>query len=331
MSDAQVYCAVKDVNKRINKGGEAAGLLDDIRAASQFIQRHIGQFLPIHEARYVRANNLNRIKIGTALEIETVLEDGVAVTDYEEDPYGGEWRNGPVTYLERNDDATWDEKLTITSWWGLYNELRTLGISVTQLLGASILVASDGSVLSPGMVLRVEDEAEYVTAGNGGPGSPAATAATSKLSGAVDETVTEITVDNGGEFFAGEVLQIGTENMLLLRQAGNIWAVERSYNQTIATIHADDAAIGVYRTFAVERGVNGTTAAAHTSTGVSRFCMPDDVLYLAIEMTVLMQEKAGTNFGGRAGSTDAGETFFVNEFPKSQIEAVKDNYYLPYL
>lgn len=331
MTDAQVYCSVKDVLESVKASGESRDLMRYIRTASQYIQRHIGQFLPILETRYIRPSDGNTIMIGPALEIISVSEDGTAVTGYEEDPYGGAWRNGPITTLERDDDLLWTEKLSVNAKWGFYLEERTLGISATQLAGDTTLAATDGGILSPGMVVGLGDEMELITAGNGGPGSLAATAATSKLDGAISADDDVITVDNGAEFHEGEVIVIGGEDIHLIKRSGHIWSVDRGWNGTSRASHDDEAAIAVYRTYSVERGVNGTSAAAHTSAAISRFMVPDDVLYLCVEMTVLMMQKAGTMFGGRAGNTNEGEAFFVNEFPTQQIEKVKSNYWLPYL
>ena len=41
----------------------------------------------------------------------------------------------------------------------------------------------------------------------------------------------------------------------------------------------------------------------------------------------LMRQKAMTGFTGRSGNDELGTGFWVNEFPRNQIEAVKANYF----
>jgi hypothetical protein len=41
----------------------------------------------------------------------------------------------------------------------------------------------------------------------------------------------------------------------------------------------------------------------------------------------LMIKKAETGFVGRSGNDELGTGFWVNEFPKNQIESVRSNYF----
>jgi hypothetical protein len=81
----------------------------------------------------------------------------------------------------------------------------------------------------------------------------------------------------------------------------------------------------VYRTFTVSRGVNGTTAAAHSSKAISRYMAPYDVNWLARQMAGLMWKKARSGFAGKVGNQELGEVFYQNEFPE-QIKQVRANY-----
>lgn len=326
MNDAQLYCSVRDVMESVKIHGDEGDLMRYIRSASQWLQQNLGVFLPVLEDRTIQPSGLEYIRTGPALQILSVKEYGATISDYEKDPSEGTWRNGPSTYLNRNNGACWNQKIVVRAWWGLYQEIRSLGINTSQLVGDGTLTVNRGGILSPGMVVGIDAEAELVTAGDGGPGSPAATVATSKLNGAMAANDYQMTVDNGAEFFEGEIVSIGTEDLRLNKRSGNVWAVDRSWNGTTLSDHPDDSAIGIYRTYSVNRSVNGSTAAGHTAAAIGRYMVPDDLLYLAVQMVVLMREKAGTMFGGRAGSSEAGETFFVNEFPSQQIEKIKANY-----
>jgi hypothetical protein len=77
----------------------------------------------------------------------------------------------------------------------------------------------------------------------------------------------------------------------------------------------------------VKRGVNGTTAAAHASAAAYQVVAPADVNYLCRQIASLMIKKAETGFVGRSGNDELGTGFWVNEFPKNQIESVRSNYF----
>ncbi len=332
--DAQTYCSVKElVQELIGTGisGDQVKLLDKLETASQFISRNIGIFLPVSETRTVKASYKNNLMIGACLSITSVIENGSTKTDYTTEPTEKCWRNGPFTDLVRDNDVCWNMKLTIAGLWGLYLEVRSLGISIDQLIGDTTIVATKGSIISPGMVALAGSEQEYVRAGNGGPGSPAPTGATSQTNGAIVDTDELITVDNGAEFYPEEVIRIGAEDIFIQKIAGNILITIRGWNGTTKADHADNSPISIYRTYIVERGVNGTTAAAHSTTALSRYVPPADIKWLCVQMAALMLQKGETGFGGRAGNAETGETFFVNEFPQQQIAKIKGNYFIPWL
>lgn len=313
---AQVYCTVAELMGDLRLNGDEPGLLDRIRDASRLIQNHSGEFLPITESRVFVPNASGELEIDPLLAATSVTNDTTPVTTYTLQPRNRLWLNGPYTKITSS-VATWSENgVTIPGRYGKYEDSKALGISaVTQLIGATTLVVSDGSRVSPGMVVLVESEQELVTAGNGGEDSPSASAATSLLNGAVAVDDEEVTVDDGTEFKRGEVIQLSTEDCLIRRIAGNVLVVSRGWNGTTKAAHADNLAIGVYRTFTVERAVNGTTAAAHTSKAASRCMVPEDVNGLCRQVAGLLRMKAAAGFASKTGNAELGETFYYNEFP----------------
>jgi hypothetical protein len=95
-------------------------------------------------------------------------------------------------------------------------------------------------------------------------------------------------------------------------------------------LHADNAAVDVYRTVTVERGVNGTDAATHAlNTAISRYYVPDDVMMLTREIAMLSVNKALSGYQGRTGNADTGVVFYNDIFPRYDIETVKKNYHIP--
>ncbi len=338
MANAQIYCSVNELIEDLNLPGDEPRLNQRIREASQFMVRHLGRFIPAQETHTFSGTRCagdehrgyrETLDLGEPLlSIREVRVDGAAVTDFSAKPSNRCWANGPYTWLER--EAGWGTAVEIDGTWGLYDETEDLETAADQASAAGTLSLNKGSLLSPGMVLLLGDEQELVTAGNGGRGSPAATPATSLLDGAIDNASEEIGVDNGSEFFAGEVLQIETEDLYVRKIGGNRLVCARGWNGTTKAGHPDDTPIAVYRTYKVARGANGTAAVDHTAEAVRRCLPPADVRWLAVQITALMKKKAETGFGGRAGTPETGDTFYINEFPR-QINEIQANYTIPYL
>jgi hypothetical protein len=317
--NAQIYCTVAELVTDIKPlSGTTESMFRAIQAASKFIERRFGNFIPIIGSKMFGAAPFRDLNTPPVLSISSVTNNGITVTDYTLFPRNRFWEHGPYSRLYR--DGSWDdEDVVITGKWGLYDDSILLGISATQLIGATTLSVTNGAMVSPGMVLLVEDEQELVT------GVAAPSAAVSLLDGAVGFSDEVVTVDNGSELNPGEVIQISTEDMLIRHISGNDAVVSRGWNGTIQADHADDSPIKVYRSYTITRGVNGTTAAAHTSAAVSRCLVPDDVNWLCRQIAGLMVKKAESGFAGKTGNAETGETFYFNEFP-SQIKEIKKNY-----
>ncbi len=317
---AQVYATVGEVVGDLGLTGDETGLLERIREASRLIQTRLGEFLPIFETREFDPDASGQLRTDPLLEATAVSNNGTAVAagNFTLMPKNRLWLNGPFTSLVHNSGAWSSEGVEISGWWGKYDELAALNVAaVTQLIGATTLTVSDGSQVSPGMVVNIEDEQELVTAGAGGVGSPEATAATSLLDGAIEADDEEILVDNGAEFKRGEVIQLATEDCLIRRVVKNYLVCSRGWNGTTKRDHADNLEIGVYRTFAVERAVNGTTAAAHAGTTLYRCVAPADVNWLCRQVAGLMRMKAKAGFASKTGNAELGEVFYYNEFSKT--------------
>lgn len=333
METAQIYCTVGELADDLRLPGEEAALLDRVKQASAFVRNELGDFIPVTEARtYVPDESREILKVDPLLAITSITVDGTALTtsDYRLLPTNRHWRNGPYTHIQRL-DAEWgaEDEIVITGRWGMYELTGATGVSGTLAAAdTSTLVLTNGAILSPGMVVLIETEQILVTAGNGGIDSPGTTAATSLTAEAIAVGDEEFNVDSGAEFKTGEVIRIGSEDMRILRITSNTLTVRRAYNNTAQAAHADDSAIGVYRTYNITRGVNGTTAAAHAAKAIYKFTIPEDVKWLTRQIAGLMRMKAASGFSGRAGNTELGEAFYVNEFPRYQVKEVKLHYRL---
>ena len=317
MNLGQLYCTMDELISDLGLNGEQAGLFARIQSASRFIYRRIGQFIPTTETRDYQGNGATSQYVDFLLSLTTLTNNGTTITDYDLYPLNAWWENGPYTRIEA--DVSWDV-VVATGSWGKWSETESLGETVTQLVGATTLAVADGSKISPGMALALGSEQELVTGWNA-----TATAATSLLNEAVDASEEEIDVDNGTEFNPGEVIQLSTEDCYIRMVRSNTLVVARGWNGTTKQTHAENDAIGVYRTVNVTRAVNGTTAAAHTTAALSRYVPPADVNWLCRQMAGLAFKKAQSGFSGKVGNAELGEVFYYNEFP-SQIKEVARNY-----
>lgn len=319
MKNAQLYCTLSELIQDLSLNGNQPMLFSRIQAASRFIEKRFGNFIPMLETRSFHGNGISLRVDRPLLSISEAKNNDQVITDYDLHPSNRHWDNGPYTRIEIG-SGSWDEA-EITGEWGKYSELEQIEGTVTQLIAAKSLTATNGSLLSPGMVLQIEAEQELIIDW----GSP--TLAVSQLNGAVDAAQEELIVDNGAEFNEREVIQLSTEDCYIRMIRGNTLVVARGWNNTTKQSHLENAAISVYRSFAVERAVNGTVAAAHADAAISRYLVPADVNWLCRQIAGLMHKKAQSGFAGKVGNAELGETFYFNEFP-GQVKEIGRNYRL---
>ena len=310
--------------------------LERIRAASEWLTKKAGRFIPATETRRYDGPGGKVLFVDPLLAVTSIVDDTTTLltTDYLLYPRSRHWDNGPYTRIEIDPDASsiaaWTHErdiVAITGRWGKYEESVATGATVanaTKLAaGGTALLVSDGSKVSPGMTLLIGTEQLLVEQ------TGARTNATSLLNGAMTDTQDTATVDNGAEFNVGEVLRIGQEDLHVEAIDTHVLSVTRKWNETESAAHANDAAIQVYRTYTVKRGVNGTTDADHTNgVAISRYLPPWDVNWLARQIAGLMHKKAKSGFAGKSGNAELGEIFYHDEFPKKQVADVVRTYQL---
>jgi hypothetical protein len=129
------------------------------------------------------------------------------------------------------------------------------------------------------------------------------------LDGAVTASVADnvITVDDASVFAVNEIIQVGTEKMLVLAidNVNETLTVQRAYDGSILAAHADNAIIQDFRTFTVEQGVNGTTEATIPSTSAGVYEVPMDVNQACIEAAVAAFQREQAGQGNQTGSGDS--------------------------
>lgn len=323
----QIYCTLNELSSDLNMNGGNPRLLGVIGSASRWINRRVGDFIPVLGSKSIVFQGTGRdLGIEPVLRIDEIKNGGVVLvnTEYQMNPANRHWQNGPYTRI-KNINTGWvkddDELIEISGAWGKWDQVEAVGINVTQATNNEItLVVSNGSLLSAGMVLLIESEQEYVS------GYGALSNLTSLLHGAIDSAQEEIIIDDGSEVYEGEVIQLSSERMYVRMVTGDTLVVIRGYEDTAKQAHIDDTQCQVARTFKVERGVNGTVAAAHSNKPLYQQVVPEDINFLCRQIAGLMWQKAKTNFSGRSGSIETGETFYYNEFPGTPIKEVIRNY-----
>ncbi len=334
----RLYCHLEQVRSDLGKPGESVtsteeSLVKSIQSASKFIDRDLGMFIPFTETRVFDGTGKRDLQVDFLLTDEdntTVIDDGDALTstDVLFYPRNRYWENGPFSRIAIDPDASgirvWTPERDIVSVagrWGKYEETIATGETITQANGTTTeLTAANGANISPGMVLLIETEQELVQS------TGAATDSTGELGASLDANSDVLTMDDGSLINVGEVIQIGTEDMRVLKINTNEVYVERSWNGTLVASYSTATQVNVYRTFVVKRGINGTTAAAHDTKPASRFIPPSDINWLCRQIAGLMIKKAQTGFAGKTANIELGEVFYIDEFPRRQIAEIKKNY-----
>ena len=338
MKYAQLFCTVADlVADAQAPGADEARLYEVICEACDFLQKELGWFIPVQLTRKFNGRGKTSLVVPPLLSISSIKndDDTLSSVDYLLKPDDGFWANGPyVEFIVDMDSTlltTWideDDGVEISGLWGMYLRSDVTGAIVKDATGQNAtqktLLVDKGSKVSPGMVLLIGTEQEAVT------GWEDPTASVTTLNGGISATEDVITVANGALINVGEVIRTGFEQMKVRDKQTHSLFVTRGWNETGRVAHLTGVAVDVYRTVSVERAVNGTTAAAHAfDTVISRYFVPDDVRFLSKQIATLILNKAKSGYQGRTGDQELGVVFYHDAFPKSDIEKVKRNYYIP--
>ena len=334
MSD-RLYCTLAELIADLELPGvkDESQLLRHVRAASDFIDRRLGWFIPATEARRFAGNGEIDLFVDPLLAATAVVNNGTTITtaNYLLYPRNRLWSNGPYNRIAVDPDATqlsyWyfdRDAVAITGRWGKYEESISTGATVantTQITSSGTsLLASDGSKISTGMVLLIESEQLLVEA------TGAATDSTTNTAEALDASEEAVDLVSGAAVNAGEIIRVEFEQMKVIEVQTNTIYVVRGWNGTARATHVTASDVFVFRSFVVKRGVNGTVAAAHlNSVAISRYIPPYDVNGLCRQLAALEFQMAKTGYSGRAGNAELGETFYFKKYP-SEIKEIQRNY-----
>lgn len=336
----QCYCTLQEMIADAEGASlDVTVLKRFILAASGYVAGEIGTFQPVLETRKLTGTGREILFTPPLLRLTGSIvndETTLATTDYQmlwtlQSTQPG-WSYGPYAVLRVDPEATgltyWTKTangIEIPGAWGLYERAEQLATTVATTLGASAssLAVSDGSQLSPGMVLQIGNEWLFVS------GYGAVSAGVTTLGAALDASSETVSLADGTRVKSGEILRCQFEQLKVLDINGNDVFVARGWNRTNKVAHASGAAVDVYRTFAVTRGINGSSAAEQASgSAIEQMLAPEPINYLTRQIATLMMTKSQTRYAGRSGNAEA-QTFYTHEFPRDEIERIKRLYYIP--
>lgn len=213
-------------------------------------------------------------------------------------------------------NATWgggdthQQDVTITGLWGYtLNETTDGALAGAVATTTATTLTVDGptsAAVGVGSVLRIDDERLLVTGR-----TMADTGQTLTADLTAQKNATTVTVAATTGFAVDETLLIDGERMLITDIAGDTLVVERAVDGSTLAAHTTGTTLYAPRTLTVTRGALGTTAVTHANGApVHRWQPPGLVhdLTIAGAMDRLLQEQAGyarttkTGNGGKASS-----------------------------
>ena len=231
------------------------------------------------------------------LEVTSITSGGAAMTAFVLQPYN----DGPP-YSRIEEDLSSDDafsmaairqlSIIIEGTWGYSMDTAPVGLLVDTLDDSQTDVeVPDASRVGIGDLIFCGTEAMIVT-------DRALLDTTEALSAGTSDKNNDlvVSVTDGSVFFAGEIITVDSERMLITGIASDDLLVQRAYDGSILAAHLTGAAAYVARTLTVERGSVGTTATTHTAADpITRNVPPQLIadLVLAEAVTRFFNEESG--------------------------------------
>lgn len=215
--------------------------------------------------------------------------------------------NRPAEYLEfdRTGSSSFhagaggsQRRVAVAGLWGWWDESKTAGVLAAGLASGDGTVdlatapVAGAAAVGVGHLIRVGDERMVVEdrllADTG-------VDLADDLASAVASVPTAVSVPDGTDFAAGEILTIDGEALLVKRVLSNTLFVRRGYAGTPVQAHTAGADIYGYRRLQLHRAAAGTTEADHAGgAAVTRWQAPYaiEALCVAIAQETAVQEGA---------------------------------------
>ncbi|GHE85061.1 hypothetical protein [Streptomyces fumanus] len=201
--------------------------------------------------------------------------------------------------------ATHQQDISLTGLWAGCPLIETNAGALTQTLDldmASIRVdAAASAAVGVGSLLRIDQERVIVT----GRSQVDTGQSLGGDLGNINSAVT-ITVQDGGQFAAGETILIDGERLRVDDVAGDTLVVTRAWDGSTIAAHSSGTPVYAPRALAVERAAAGTSAATHSSGNTVWVWQPPGPvrqLCIAEALTDLLQGRSG--YARTAGSGES--------------------------
>jgi hypothetical protein len=313
-------------------GADLDSLIESyIEVASEDIEKFLGRrFIPETAVKSFRWPP--RIGGGTILRLEdldllavtqlqTKAQDATPTTIDAADYFLEPVNSGPPysrVEIDLSSNAAFESgdtpqrSIAITGRWGYGEDTKTAGAVESGLAAdaaATTFECSDSSLIEVGDTLLIEDEQLFVT--GKAPTLLADSNATLLFAITADLTDNVLTLSAipAPYMFAGEVIQIDSELMLIEVAAAIAVTVKRAYDGTLLATHATDAdSVKPFRLLTVVRGVNGTTAAVHADdTAISKYAPPADVMEYCRAQAIALHQQGRSGWTGVIGDSEGGQ------------------------
>ena len=158
----RTYCTLMEMFQDLSMPGarDEATMMRYIKDASDWIDRELGNFIPITEAKRLDGEGGIDLWVPPLLTVGTIVDDAntLLTTDYLLYPRSRCWENGPYIRITLDPDATtigsWSNEadiIVITARWGLFELSRLTGATVASQDASSTSLEVDTAVeISPG-------------------------------------------------------------------------------------------------------------------------------------------------------------------------------------
>lgn len=203
-----------------------------------------------------------------------------------------------------NASSTFQQSIVATGLFGHSNVEAAAGLlnGAVASTTATTLAVTNSAAIGVGSLIRIDTERLFVTGK-----SMLTTAQTLQAPGLTDRAnIATVPVTNGAAYAFDETILIDAERMLIVDIAANNLIVKRGWDGSPLAVHTAGATVYAPRTLTVQRGVLGTTAAAHADQAPIVEWQPPSLIHdlaVAEALLTLGMQSAGYTQEVRAGSS----------------------------
>lgn len=266
----------------------------------------------------------------TTVNVPVVTSGGSTIPSNE--IFWGPWNySPPFTYIELNRStsaafgvsSTPQQDVAITGTYGYWNKTFSGGTLAAAISSTTATTCSVSSSVNPGVgdVMIVDSESMLVMDRNWTDTTFAQSGSGCSTANNADNVLTT----TGGTFYAGEVLLLDAEQVLILTVNASTLTVKRAFNGTVLTTHTA-AEVYAGRLLTLSRGFGGTTAATHllnAAINVAQIPAAVKTLAIAEAANAILQETSGY-------SHEVGESGATMGITGGQLDDLRDQVYQKY-